>query len=199
MARLRPLLTAALLALIGLGSARADEPVVIAVADWGGSAVAPEQLPATPQRIEHITVHHQGERWAMDADPLRYLQRLQQQSRLQRRWVDIPYHYVIAPDGRVFAARPEGLAGDTNTRYDPRGHALLMLLGNFEEQTPTAAQLEAAVALMTALARRHGLDADTIASHRDHSSDTVCPGAALYALLPGLREQVRERLRQAPG
>ena len=176
-------------------AAGAAEP--IAPRDWGGepTVVAAESA----QRIERITLHHQGERWKPDADPAAYLRRLQSWSRLSKRWPDIPYHYVIAPDGRVFEARPEALPGDTNTGYDPRGHALVMLLGNFEEQEPTAAQLEATVALMTRLARRHGIPADRIASHRDVSDGTVCPGAHLWPLLPQLRDQVRQALAAPAG
>jgi N-acetylmuramoyl-L-alanine amidase len=108
--------------------------------------------------------------------------------------VDIPYHYVIAPDGSIHATRDTALAGDTNTEYDPRGHALLMLMGNFDLQQPTAAQLESAVALMAHLARSNGLDETAIASHKDYSTQTACPGAALYARLDELRAAVRARL-----
>lgn len=180
-----PLLLAALLA----GQAAAAPAVPVEA--WGGQ---PPPATEQPQRIERITLHHQGELWKADADPAAYLRRLQQWSRLSKRWADIPYHYVIAPNGRVYEARPEALPGDTNTGYDTRGHALIMLLGNFEEQEPTAAQLDASVELMSTLAQRHGLDASRIASHRDVSEGTVCPGARLWPLLPALRERVARTL-----
>jgi N-acetylmuramoyl-L-alanine amidase len=172
-------------------------PPIVEVADWGGQPLA--ALPPAPQRISRITVHHQGEVWPAASrpndDPASYLQRLQSWSRLTKRWVDIPYHYVIAPDGSIHATRDPAIPGDTNTEYDPRGHALLMLMGNFEVQQPTPAQLESAVALMAHLARRNGLDETAIASHKDYSTQTVCPGAALYARLDALRAAVRARLR----
>ncbi len=149
-----------------------------------------------PQQITHITLHHQGEIWKEGADVQAYLGRLQQWSRLTKRWADIPYHFVIAPDGRIYAARPLGQAGDTNTEYDPRGHALVMLVGNFEEQQPTPAQLSAAVELTAWLAREHHLGLDAIASHKDHSSQTVCPGKNLYAYLESgwFKAEVGKRL-----
>lgn len=168
-----------LLALAGCASTP-PAPQIISVQDWGGSTVAAN---APPQQITHITLHHQGEIWQEGADVQAYLRRLQQWSRLTKRWADIPYHYVIAQDGRIFAARPLTQAGDTNTEYDPRGHALVMLVGNFEEQQPTPAQLNAAVELTAWLARQHHLGLEAIASHRDHSSQTVCPGRNLYAYL----------------
>jgi len=101
---------------------------------------------------------------------------------------------VIAPDGRIYATRDPAARGDTNTEYDPSGHALVMLMGNFEVQQPTAAQLAATTDLLAWLAHQQGLTAEAIASHRDYSLQTVCPGAALYAQLPALREAVRKRL-----
>lgn len=166
---------------------------LVSVADWGGAPASPV---VQPQRISHITLHHQGETWVPGSDVAAYLRRLQQWSRLSKRWADIPYHYVIAPDGRIYAARPEQQAGDTNTEYDPRGHALVMVLGNFEDQKPTATQLRAVVDLMAHLAARHGLPPEAIASHRDFSAQTVCPGAHLYPYVSSgwLQKAVAARL-----
>ena len=181
-----------LLALAGCASTP-PSPEIISVEAWGGSTVAAN---APPQQITHITLHHQGEIWQQGADVQAYLRRLQQWSRLTKRWADIPYHYVIAQDGRIHAARPLTQAGDTNTEYDPRGHALVMLVGNFEEQQPTAAQLHAAVALTAWLAREHKLGLDAIASHKDHSAQSVCPGKNLYADLASgwFKAEVAKRL-----
>lgn len=189
----RALHTALLLALAGCAAVRPPAPPIVTVEAWGGT---PATAPAPMHRIRKITLHHQGETWKEGADVQAYLRRLQQWSRLTRRWADIPYHYVIAPDGRIHAARPLDQAGDTNTEYDPRGHALVMLVGNFEEQQPTAAQLDAAVALTAWLAREHGLGLDDIASHKDYSAQTVCPGRHLYAHLSSgwFRAQVAKRL-----
>ena len=183
---------AALLAVAGCASTP-PAPDIIGVEAWGGSTLASS---APPQRITHITLHHQGEIWKEGADPEAYLRRLQQWSRLTKRWADIPYHYVIAPDGRIYAARPLAQAGDTNTEYDPRGHALVMLVGNFEEQQPTPRQLDAAVQLTAWLAREHKLGLDAIASHKDHSAQTVCPGRNFYAYLASgwFKAEVAKRL-----
>jgi len=192
------LLLALLLSLLLAGCASQPPvlpaPPIVAVATWGGS---PGAAPAEPQRIDHITLHHQGESWVVGRDPAAYLRRLQQWSRRTKGWADIPYHYVIAPDGQIYAARDLGLAGDTNTEYDPRGHALVMLLGNFEEVEPSREQLLATAELMAWLAQAHGLSERSIASHKDHSSQTVCPGRHLYAHLQSgwLQGAVAARLR----
>ncbi|MCX2860885.1 peptidoglycan recognition family protein [Paucibacter sp. PLA-PC-4] len=201
--KLRPFLAlcccAALVACAGT-PAKQDLPLpaIITVDAWGGSAAA--EPPRSAQRITHITLHHQGESWAEGKDVAAYLRRLQQWSRLSKRWADIPYHYVVAPDGRIYAARDPGTAGDTNTEYDPRGHALVMLLGNFEEIEPSVAQLRATAELMAALAQRHGLTAEQIASHKDYSAQTLCPGRHLYRHLQNgwLQDAVTARLAGRP-
>lgn len=179
--------------LTGCASIQPPAPSIVSVDAWGGT---PASAPVPTHRISKITLHHQGEVWKDGADVEAYLRRLQQWSRLTKRWADIPYHYVIAPDGRIYAARPLTQAGDTNTEYDPRGHALVMLVGNFEEQQPTPAQLGAAVELTAWLAREHRLGLDDIASHKDYSAQTVCPGKHLYAHLESgwFRAEVGKRL-----
>lgn len=166
-------------------------PAIVPVADWGGSAT-PE--PPQPQAIHQLTLHHQGETWKTGADVPDYLRRLQRWSRQSRGWVDIPYHYVVAQDGRAYAARPWQLAGDTNTEYDPRGHLLVMLVGNFEIQQPTVAQWDGTVALLAHLLARHGLTVAQLSTHRDHSTQTLCPGAHLLQRFAELKAAVAARL-----
>ncbi len=168
-------------------------PPIIEVSGWGGDATP---APAMPQHITRITLHHQGETSVSSTDVPAYLKRLQQWSRMTKRWADIPYHYIIAPDGRIYGARPVTIAGDTNTEYQPLGHALVMLMGNFELTEPNEAQLQSAVALVAGLVARHGLTVDAIASHKDFSAQTLCPGKNLYRTLESgwFRQSVALRL-----
>jgi N-acetylmuramoyl-L-alanine amidase len=161
------------------------------VADWGGTPTPP---PQAAMRITRLTVHHQGERWNAGDDVPAYLRRLQTWSRQARGWADIPYHYIVAPDGQVYAARPVTMPGDTNTDYDPRGHLLVMLLGNFEEQEPTAEQWHSSVRLIAQLLREQGLDQSAMGTHRHFASNTVCPGAHLVKRFEQLRESVAAAL-----
>jgi hypothetical protein len=165
---------------------------VISVRAWGGE---PSIVPRLAQSIRAVTLHHQGEIWRSGADVPHYLRRLQSWSRNTRGWSDIPYHYVIAPDGVVYEARPWQIAGDTNTEYDPTGHALVMLLGNFEEQTPTAAQWRSTVLLTQQLLVTHGLTVDKVATHRDYTRNTVCPGANFYREIARLRLEIVASLK----
>jgi len=176
---------------------RAGGPAIVPVADWGGTPADPSQ--ARRHTITHITLHHQGEPFKAGTDPRQYLRNLQTWSRKTKGWLDIPYHYIIDLDGKTYAGRDIAYAGDTNTEYDPRGHALIEVVGNFEEVEPNQAQLDAVVEVMALLAKKYGVPVERIASHRDHASNTVCPGANLYRYVQSgyFRGKVAARLAEA--
>lgn len=71
-------------------------------------------------------------------------------------------------------------------------------MGNFEEVEPNRQQLDAVVDVMAMLAKQYGVPVENIASHRDHSDKTVCPGANLYRYVQSgyFKEQVALRLGQ---
>lgn len=162
----------------GTEALAAVERAIVPVASWGGTPA--DASKARRHSITQITLHHQGEPFKPGTDPQAYLRRLQSWSRASKGWLDIPYHYVIDLDGRVYEARHIDYAGDTNTDYDPSGHALIEVVGNFEEVEPNQRQLEAVVDLMALLAAKYKVSLDDIKSHRDHADKTVCPGANLY-------------------
>jgi hypothetical protein len=154
------------------------EQSIVPVSAWGGTPADASQ--AHRQTISHITLHHQGEPFKAGTDPQQYLRNLQTWSRGTKHWLDIPYHYIIDLDGHIYEGRKIEYAGDTNTEYDPTGHALIEVVGNFEEVEPNQQQLDAVVRLMALLAKKYEVPLDHIASHRDFSKQTVCPGANLY-------------------
>jgi hypothetical protein len=172
------------------------EQSIVPVAAWGGTPADPAQ--AHRQTITHITLHHQGEPFKPGTDPQQYLRNLQKWSRGTKHWLDIPYHYIIDLDGKIYEGRKIDYAGDTNTEYDPTGHALIEVVGNFEEVEPNQQQLDAVVRLMAMLAHKYGVTLDHIASHRDFSAQTVCPGANLYRYVQDgyFRHKVALRLAQ---
>ncbi|MBL8309143.1 MAG: N-acetylmuramoyl-L-alanine amidase [Burkholderiales bacterium] len=149
---------------------------------WGGERVGPDTAPALRHHITHITLHHGGVDFPRSRDAKEYLRSLQRWSRGTRGWIDLPYHVLIDLDGVAYEGRDLRLAGDTNTEYDPTGHALVVLLGNYDEIEPSAAQIDAVVRVVTDLARRYGVPVERIASHRDYAQ-TTCPGRYLYRVI----------------
>lgn len=178
----------------GSGSSAADiEQRIVPVSAWGGTPADPAK--ARRHTITSITLHHQGETFAPGKDPVQYLRNLQAWSRASKQWLDIPYHYVIDLQGRTYAARDIAFAGDTNTSYDPTGHALIEVVGNFEEVEPNQQQLDAVVDMMALLVVRHRVSIDTIRGHKDHAQ-SLCPGTNLYRYLENgyFRHKVALRL-----
>lgn len=169
------------------------EQRIVPVSAWGGTLADPAK--ARRHTITSITLHHQGETFAPGKDPVQYLRNLQSWSRASKQWLDIPYHYVIDLQGRTYAARDIAFAGDTNTSYDPTGHALIEVVGNFEEVEPNQQQLDAVVDMMALLVVRHRVSIDTIRGHKDHAQ-SLCPGTNLYRYLENgyFRHKVALRL-----
>lgn len=169
------------------------EQRIVPVAAWGGTPADPAK--ARRHTITSITLHHQGETFAPGKDPEQYLRNLQTWSRASKQWLDIPYHYVIDLHGKTYAARDIAFAGDTNTSYDPTGHALIEVVGNFEEVEPNQQQLDAVVDMMALLVQRHRVSIDTIRGHKDHAQ-SLCPGTNLYRYLENgyFRQKVALRL-----
>jgi hypothetical protein len=172
------------------------EQRIIPVQAWGGTPTDPAK--ARRHTIDHITLHHQGEPFPAGKDPRAYLRTLQGWSRTAKGWADIPYHYVIDLDGNIYAARDINLAGDTNTSYDPKGHALIEVVGNFEEVEPNSKQLDAVVDLMALLSAKHNVPVDRIHGHKDYAQ-TACPGVNMYRYLENgyFHRRVTERLQRA--
>ncbi|MBI3124732.1 MAG: N-acetylmuramoyl-L-alanine amidase [Ignavibacteriales bacterium] len=175
-------------------SLRDFENSIVTAQQWGGTP-AVDSL-AKKHTISHITLHHQGEPFPKGKDPIQYLRNLQTWSRRDKYWIDIPYHYIIDLEGKVYEGRDIKYAGDTNTEYDPTGHALIEVVGNFEEVEPNQKQLDAVVKTMTWLAKKYNVPADSIRGHKDYSSITVCPGKNLYRFLENgyFKEKVKQNL-----
>lgn len=169
----------------------ADVPIVSRT-EWGAKNPV---RPMRDHRIERITIHHTATRQNGQrslADKLRGLQAFSQRDdslgdgRKKPAWADIPYHYYIAVDGTVGEARSWRYVGDSNTPYDPTGHLLIVVEGNFEDEQLTEGQLRALEALVTSFARQFNVSGERLGAHKDYAS-TRCPGRNLYAELPRLR------------
>lgn len=144
-----------------------------------------------PHQIDRITLHHTGPPAWYGAPPApAYLHAIQAfHMGPERRWPDIAYHLLVDLDGAVWEGRSLTVAGDTATDYDPSGHALIAVLGDYSVQQPNAAQWDAIVGTVRWLMDTYGVAADTLFGHRDYAA-TACPGDSLAILLDEIRHQV---------
>jgi hypothetical protein len=175
-------------------------PPIVSRSEWGAREPV---LPMREHRIERITIHHTAttqDTTRSLMEKLRGLQAFSQRDdsladgRRKPAWADVPYHFYIAVDGSVGEARSWRYAGDTNTPYDPTGHLLVVVEGNFENEQLTVPQRRALESLVPALAQRFGVSGADLGAHKDYAP-TRCPGRNLEAELPKLRALI-DRSRQ---
>lgn len=175
----------------------ASLPPAVAAADSAGGAALRLRV---PHEITHITLHHSGssEPLRPDDDPPEKLRALQAWGARDRNWWDVPYHMLLDLDGRVYEGRDFHYMGETNTDYDPSGHFLISVIGNYGRQEPTEAQIEAIADLMAWAVVRFGVPLERIGGHYDYAQ-TSCPGRHLRGLLEDgtLVRMVERRLAAA--
>ena len=150
-----------------------------------------------PHTLHSITLHHDGAEFHGGA--VERLRGLQSWSQRVRGWVDIPYHFLIDQQGNIYEGRPLEYVGDTATEYDPTGHALITVMGNYMIQEINEDQLAAVVDLASWLCYEYSISPQTIRGHKDYAA-TSCPGTNLYRYLANgyIVSAVEERLRFGP-
>jgi hypothetical protein len=144
--------------------------------------------------VHRLTVHHSGGVLRRNREaPSRF--RAMQQDHFNEGWPDIAYHILIDRHGNIYRARPTWAKGNTRTNYNPRGHLLVMCIGNFNEQDVPRAQLRGLIRVLTFACDRFGVRPRTIHGHRDYAS-TACPGNRLQHLINNgvIRRRVRDKL-----
>lgn len=151
-----------------------------------------------PHTINQITLHHSGssEPLKEEDNPVEILNRLFDWGVDDRNWWDLPYHYLIDLDGTIYEGRNPKYAGETNTTYDPRGHLLISVMGNYSQQEPTKAQIDAIAEMMAYGIQKYDLTIDDIYGHGDWA-DTSCPGGHLQKYLDDgtFRKAVKAKLK----
>ncbi len=146
-----------------------------------------------PHVLERMTLHHTAGYAASVTGAARRFREYQARHQGRRGWPDIAYHYLIDLGGNVYEGRPTGVAGDTATAYDPAGHFLVCLDGDFDRQGPTEKQMDSLVAVLAWAAKTHGLDPSSISGHGDWAP-TDCPGRRVRDRMGVITEQVVEVL-----
>ncbi len=153
--------------------------------------------------VKLFVVHHTAGIVSGDGrSGLERMRALYQYHAINRGWGDIGYHYVIDDQGQVY----EGKAGGKGV---VGGHAYchnvdtigISLMGNFDEERPTQAQVKALQKLLVLLADTYDVDLKTtttyhgkamprVVGHRDLLS-TDCPGFAMYGVLDQVRKHIQ--------
>ncbi len=154
-----------------------DRPITVEVVSREAWGAAEPRGPFRPHQIDQITIHHAGDLLGATG-PAQFVGWQSWHHHLG--WPDLAYHFIVGRDGRVYEGRPHTAVGDTATEYDPRGHFLIVVEGNFDTSIPNAEQLETLAQMVAWASMQFDVPVNTITGHRDHAA-TSCPGDNLYA------------------
>jgi hypothetical protein len=159
-----------------------DPPPIVRREEWGSE---PQPIPdSRKQTPKFVTLHHAGVIYKPTTDPAKFVKNMQGWGQRDKGWPDLAYHFLIAPDGRIFEARLMQYEPESNTKYPLQGHVGVEMMGDFSKQRINPKQLEAAVKLVAWICQEQKIDPSQIAGHKDRAvGQTECPGKDFYRYL----------------
>lgn len=181
-----------LIALFILAGCSAKNVVINSRETWNAN----DPLPYQSHIPERITIHHEGEFLSEEQNAAKHIRDVQVWGMgPDRKWTDIPYHFLIDLKGNIYEGRNVFTTGETATTYDPTGHLLICCMGNFEEQDLPEAQLNALINLTAYCCKKYQVSPETIAAHQDYA-ETLCPGKNLYIYIENgyIKKRVKDIL-----
>lgn len=142
--------------------------------------------------ISRITIHHEGWTPAYFTDVDTMAERLDiiRKSHIQRLGAgDIGYHFIIDRAGRVWQGRDIRYQG-AHVRNNNEHNVGVMVLGNFDLQTPTDAQLLSLRDTIAKLMKQYRVSyrAGNVKTHRE-INPTDCPGTNLQPRTLAIRPE----------
>jgi hypothetical protein len=96
-----------------------------------------------------------------------------------RGWCDIGYHFVVSQAGKVYQGRSRENRPGAHVGGENSGNVGTSLIGNFQSQSLSDTQLNAAAEIVGWVGRTYGIafNRTRIKGHREHSGQTTsCPG-----------------------
>jgi hypothetical protein len=160
-------------------AARVERPPIVSAKEWGST---PQPIPESRRHTPRfITIHHAGVFLKSTTDPAVFVKNMQAWGQRDKKWPDLAYHFLIAPDGRIFEGRSLDYEPETNTIYQTNSHICVELMGDFGKQRMTPQQLDSLVKTCAWLCQEYSIKPILIAGHNDRAPrQTSCPGKDLY-------------------
>lgn len=145
---------------------------IVSRAEWG-AAPARSTTPLRPERVNLFVLHHTTGSYR-GALSVQQIQAFHQGP--ERKWADVGYNFLVAPDGTVYEGRGWGFAG-AHARGKNSESVGVAFIGDGSKEMPSAAKA-AVLELLREAEERFG-PLRTV-GHRDVGT-TACPGDAIYA------------------
>ncbi len=157
---------------------------VIRRSSWTRAGVARPNEIFQLRNVTRITIHHEGVTPFTTTSEDATRQRLEIIRRghvTVRGWADIGYHYLIDPAGRIWEGRNIQYQG-AHVKDQNEGNLGIMVIGNFEKQTPNAAQTSTLTRFVASQMRQYRVPVSRVFTHRE-LAPTECPGRNLQQYL----------------
>ncbi len=171
----------------------AGELSILPRARWNPALAAKVNQMELMGKPTRLTIHHSAHDDVDSADTMagtaRLIRSMQESHIRDRDWADLAYHYVIDPKGRVWEGRLMKFQG-AHAGSGPlnKSNIGVVLMGDFQEQPPTAAAAASLNALVAFLRKTYGIPAREIYGHQDLHA-TQCPGRYLEAIVKQLKSR----------
>ena len=138
---------------------------------------------------DYIVIHHSYTDPMASFDDIRKVH-------LERGMDDIAYHFLITFDGEILKGRPVDVIGAHAKGLNQKSLGVCCI-GDFMTSKPPSVVISSLITLVKELTNQFHIPAERVIGHRDvitispdTATPTVCPGDALYALLPEIRKSL---------
>jgi hypothetical protein len=138
--------------------------------------------------VQRITVHHEGWHAVWFTDAATTAARIEQDRATHvrdRGWADLGYHFVIDRAGRLWEGRSVAYQG-AHVKANNEHNLGIMVLGNFDVQTPSDAQVATVQRTVSALMRQYRVPVSRVFTHQE-LMPTACPGRNFQPRMVALR------------
>ena len=143
--------------------------------------------------VTAITVHHDGLDDLVFATDTATMSARIEHYRMGHRgkgWADIGYHLVIDRSGTLWQGRAIRWQG-AHVKNRNEGNVGVLVMGNFERQQPTAAQMKTLDRVLRDLMRTYRVSKSRVYTHREWpDAETACPGRNLQPKVASLRTRL---------
>lgn len=144
-------------------------------------------------RLRYVTVHHDGLKTPLArsdrGSSVARLETIRRGHVVHNRWADIGYHYAIDRSGRIWECRPLSWQG-AHVKGHNEGNVGILVMGNFEIERPTNAQVAALNLQISALMAAFGIPPRNVMTHQEWpTARTSCPGRHLQPQFDRLKSK----------
>ena len=156
-----------------------------------GQPIRSDLNPMLP--VTCVTVHHDGlDELFWGTKPAEVAARLERYrvGHLARGWADIGYHLAIDRGGVLWQGRAIRWQG-AHVHLHNEGNIGVLVMGNFDQQTPSFAQMATLRRVLTELRSTYRIQRGEVYTHKEwKDAQTACPGAALQPRVEKLRKSM---------